>query len=113
VTLPSADIPYIVVYQRCCRNGTISNVFDPGNTGETFFAQIPPTTPFQNSNPTYDSLPPTYICVNSPLNYNHAATDLDGDVLRYSLCTPYLGGSNTILGAAPNPPAAPPYTNIT
>lgn len=110
VTFPSATTPYYIAYQRCCRNGTITNVLNPGNAGETFFAYVPPTTPFQNSSPTYNNLPPIYVCVNLPLSYDHSATDINGDELRYSLCTPYDGAS--FANPQPTTPSPPPYTNI-
>lgn len=111
LTFPSATTPYLIVYQRCCRNGTITNIVSPGTAGETFSAYVPPTTPFQNSSPTYNNLPPTYVCVNLPLSYDHAATDIDGDSLRYSICTPYTGASFS--NPQPTIPSGPPYTNIT
>ncbi|MBL0311003.1 MAG: PKD domain-containing protein [Bacteroidetes bacterium] len=110
LTLPSATTPYLIVHQRCCRNSTITNITNPGAVGETFSAYIPATTPLQNSSPTYNNLPPIYVCVNLPLSYDHSATDIDGDELRYSLCAPYTGAS--ALNPAPSTPSAPPYTNV-
>ena len=110
ITLPSANSGYTLVHERCCRNGSISNVFDPGNQGTVYSAYIPPTNTFHNSSPVFNNLPPLFICVNSPLVFNYSATDADGDVLTYSICTPFTGGSST--NPAPNPPAGPPFSNI-
>lgn len=111
ITLPSTTEGYTLVHERCCRNGTITNVFDPGNQGAVYSAYIPPTTPFQNTSPVFNNLPPLFICVNAPLVFDYSATDADGDVLTYSLCTPFNGGSTA--DPAPNPPLGPPYQNIT
>jgi gliding motility-associated-like protein len=110
ITLPSATEPFTLVHERCCRNGTISNVFNPGDQGAVYSATIPPTNPYQNSSPTFNSFPPLFICVNSPIQINNSATDIDGDVLTYSLCTPSNGGTST--DPAPNPPFGPPYNSI-
>jgi gliding motility-associated-like protein len=110
ITLPDANTGYTLIHERCCRNGTITNVFDPGNQGAVYSAYIPPTTPYQNTSPVFNSQPPLFICVNSPLVLNFSASDADGDQLIYSLCTPYSGGSSA--APAPNPPFGPPYSNI-
>ncbi|MCS6935436.1 MAG: PKD domain-containing protein [Chitinophagales bacterium] len=110
ITLPSATTGYTLIYERCCRNGTITNVFNPGDQGAVYAAYIPPTAQFQNSSPTFNSLPPLFICVNAPLVFNYSATDADGDILTYSLCTPSHGGS--VSDPAPNPPLGPPYNSI-
>jgi gliding motility-associated-like protein len=44
------------------------------------------------------------------LNFDHSATDPDGDVLEYEFCRPYHGGSSG--NPAPNPPSPPPFNNI-
>ena len=33
---------YTIVYQRCCRNNTITNVGNSGNWGSTYHITIPP-----------------------------------------------------------------------
>lgn len=111
ITLPSSTTPYTVTYQKCCRITSLVNANTSGNnTGETFFANIPPSNTYRNSSPSFVNFPPAYICLNSPLVYNYSAVDSDGDVLRYSLCTPYSGASSS--RPTPDPPAAPPYNNL-
>ncbi len=110
ITLPSGTAGYTLVHERCCRNGTITNVFDPGSEGAVYSAAIPPTNTYQNTSPVFNNLPPLFICLNSPLVFNYSATDADGDVLTYSLCTPYSGGNTT--NPAPDPPVGPPFNNI-
>jgi gliding motility-associated-like protein len=110
VTLPSANTGYTLIHERCCRNGSVNNIFNPGDQGAVYSAYIPPTNPFQNSSPTFNNLPPLFVCVNAPLVFDYSASDVDNDVLRYSLCTPSNGGTPT--APAPNPPAGPPYQDI-
>lgn len=110
-TLPASTTGYTVVYQRCCRNGTIQNIQNPGSTGASFFVQIPPTglVPF-NSSPDFDSFPPIAICVNEPMIVDQSVTDQDGDSLVYRFCASFAGGSQG--NPAPNPPTRPPYNPI-
>lgn len=110
ITLPSGTQGYTLVHERCCRNNSIDNLFNPGNEGAVYSAYIPPTNSYHNNSPVFNSLPPLFICVNSPLVFNYSATDADGDVLTYSLCTPYSGGDAN--SPAPNPPVGPPFNNV-
>lgn len=47
-----------------------------------------------NSNPSYDLVPPLFLCAGRQFSYDHSATDIDGDSLFYSFYTPY-DGENT------------------
>lgn len=105
--VPDQNREYMLVYERCCRNGSITNLNLPGTQGAAYTATIPTTNPFQNSNPTFNQFPPLFICVNTPLVFDHSATDLNGDSLSYSLCEPLNGASQAI--PAPSPPNFPPY----
>lgn len=110
-TLPPNATGYYFTYQRCCRNGSITNVPNPGDQGATYFTFIPDSsTALGNSSPVFKEFPPIAICVNEPLVVDQSATDADGDSLVYSLCASYNGGSTG--SPAPNPPASPPYALI-
>ena len=112
VTLPPTAAGYTLAYQRCCRNGIIQNIDNPGDVGTTIVAAIPGTTSFPaNSNPVWNQLPPIFVCANLPFTFAHAATDPDGDLLVYSLYTPFEGASAA--APQPNPPGGPPYTPVT
>ncbi|HZG01552.1 MAG TPA: PKD domain-containing protein [Chitinophagales bacterium] len=117
VTLPPLAGGYNLVYQRCCRNAGIVNIFDPENTGGTFFAHIPGPFAFENSDPEYNQFPPTVICNNYPFEFDHSAVDQDGDSLVYTLCAPFVGGGpgagTSYTSATPNPPSPPPYLSVT
>ncbi len=117
--LPYTGQPYHIVYQRCCRNNTISNITNPGNNGATFYMELTPLAQLVcNSSPVFDTFPPIVICRNDPINFNFSATDPDGDQLVYSFCAPYLGGGpdsnfpEDTYGVAPNPDAPPPYNQV-
>ena len=110
-TLPPIPGGYSISYQRCCRNAIIQNIQDPGDVGATYVATIPGSeSQPDNSSPFWNNLPPLYVCVNLPFEFNHSAFDADGDSLVYSLCTPFEGASST--APQPNPPSTPPYTQI-
>jgi len=102
---------YTLAYQRCCRNQTIVNIFDPVETGITFTTFISEQAmSVCNSSAVFNDWPPIAICINEPLVYSHAATDADGDSLVYRLCTPFAGG--TINDGQPAVPSAPPYDTV-
>jgi gliding motility-associated-like protein len=109
ITLPDASKGYNLMYCRCCRNGTINNISAPGSTGASYYARIPPTNTYHNSNPVYALFPPIYICQNAPLVFNHSATDADGDSLFYELCNS-MNGTPTSPGSPSISPVSPPST---
>ncbi len=109
--LPPISGGHQLVYQRCCRNGSIVNINDPGNVGSTYIAKIPDVSVFgYNSSPVFTNYPPIAVCEGMELVFDHSATDLDGDVLVYSFCTPYEGA--TASNPMPQPPSGPPFGTI-
>ncbi|MBL0139344.1 MAG: PKD domain-containing protein [Bacteroidetes bacterium] len=110
-SLPPIAGGYQIVYQRCCRNSTIVNLANVNSTGATYLATIPdPSVATVNSNPIFNSWPPTFICLGAPFTNDHSASDPDGDSLVYELCTPYNGADpNTPM---PQPPNPPPYDTV-
>ena len=125
VNLPPLTGGYYIVYQRCCRNGTILNLINPGGIGATYWEHIPgPEAVVINNSPRFTKRPPIYICNGIPIAFDHAATDPDGDSLVYSLCTPFNGldgccpvvsttafSPNTGSSQCFNPPSACPTVN--
>lgn len=113
VFLPESPFDYHLVYQRCCRNPTIVNLFLPENSGATFTTQIPGNTLTQeeSSSPRFIAFPPVALCNNAEFTFDHSAFDPDGDSLVYEFCTPFLGGTPD--APAPSPPLGPPFVNIT
>lgn len=110
VNLPPISGGYVISYQRCCRNQTISNIPNPGGWGSTYTVRIPPNDITCNSSPEFQINPPIVLCLNDTLNINSSALESDGDSLYYELCTPLHGGSQLI--PQPVPPTPPPYVNV-
>ncbi|MFN0274543.1 MAG: PKD domain-containing protein [Chitinophagales bacterium] len=106
-TLPSTTESYDFVYQRCCRNAGIVNIETPDAVGASYWAHVPAVaeTDCDNS-PYFNNYPPLAICVGTPIDFDHSATDPDGDSLAYKFVTPYVGGDAAIF-VIPCPPDAP------
>ena len=112
ISLPFREGGYTLAYQRCCRNQSILNIIDPLDTGATYPIEISETALLEcNSNAVFNEWPPIYICVNDPIDFDHSATDIDGDSLVYKLCTPFEGANPDF--PMPQPPNPPPYTEVT
>ena len=123
VSLPATSYGWDLVWQRCCRNPSISNLQNFGGTenpGATFVAHVPGTSvssdATQNSSPVFQELPPVAVCANFDFVWDHSAIDPDGDELVYSFCAPLdgggTGGGNGTNSPVPNPPATPPYQEV-
>ena len=102
---------YHFVYQRCCRNTTISNIVNPTEAGATYDILLTEAAMQKcNSSPVVNRWPPVYVCANQELNVNSAATDANNDSIAYKICTPLVGG--TLQRPQPIPPTAPPFQPI-
>ncbi len=110
---------YYIIWERCCRNYTITNIFsnDPAVSslaaGQTFYLEFPPVVkngqPFINSSPRL--FPPLndFACPRKPYYVDFAGIDDDGDSLVYSLVTPLSTHTNDAF-----PPLRPlPYPEVT
>lgn len=89
---------YYLVWERCCRNGVINNIINPGGAAQTFYLEFPAVTQngksFLNSSP--ELFPPVsdYACINELFYYEFGGKDPDGDSLVYDVVTPLNGNSN-------------------
>lgn len=110
IILPPISGGYDIAYQRCCRNPSTQNILNPNSQGSTYLTHIPgPSNQAVNSAPRFLNYPPTVLCANNAFNFDHSATDPDGDSLVYELCTPFAGAS----AQNPAPTAGPPpYSNV-
>lgn len=87
IILKRIAAPYFISYQRCCRNGTITNLLQGGSMGSNFHVFLTPESQnLNNSSPTFTNYPNTIICIGEPFAYNHSARDQDGDRLVYRFC---------------------------
>lgn len=101
---------YKIVYQRCCRNGSISNLFFPGETGSTYDVDIPGQALGCNSSPAFSDFPPSFLCAKSKFEFDFSAIDADGDSLVYSLTAPQQGASTS--DPMPAQASNPPYGSV-
>ena len=111
VTLAHSAVGYQIVYQRCCRNQTINNIIEPDMTGASYKIDLTSEALEEcNSSPVFNDYPPIFICVGRPIEFDHSATDANGDSLAYKLCTPLSGA--TFTNPQPQPPNFPPYDPV-
>lgn len=104
VTLPPRPGGYVLAYEQCCRNNGIVN----GPSGTAAYTTSIPDIALAtcNSSPDFLDWPPVFICADEEFVFDNSATDPDGDVLVYSLCTPY----EAIVPSTPYPFNTPPYS---
>lgn len=90
ISLPPSANGYHLYWGLCCRNGSVQNIVDPLNVTEMFHTYIPNNAVLlTNSSPTWTNFPPVFVCQGQDVDFDHSATDADGDSLVYSLYTPY------------------------
>ncbi|HRI00323.1 MAG TPA: PKD domain-containing protein [Saprospiraceae bacterium] len=111
VNLPLDERGFILSYQRCCRNVTLTNLKNPLEQGTTYVVHISYDDILScNSNPVFGRFAPIYICVNEQFSFDHSATDNNSDSLVYKLCNPYEGRT---LAEPQGIPSNPPYKEVT
>lgn len=111
VELPKIPGGYSLVYQRCCRNQLIRNIIGPLRTGISIITYISEEAlEGCNNSAIFNQWPPVAICIHQPIDFDHSASDADGDVLVYRLCTP-LHGADSLL-PRPQPPNKGPYPEV-
>lgn len=112
---------FFIVYQRCCRAVTLSNILQPDQVGATIMVELTPAAmSLHNSSPVFPPYPTVALCVHRPINIPLAATDSANDVLTYRFYAPFTGGGPATTapdlyecqGILPMPPCAPPYGTV-
>ncbi|AUD03802.1 gliding motility-associated C-terminal domain-containing protein [Spirosoma pollinicola] len=110
---------YYIVWERCCRNDNLTNVNSASadGVGMVFYMEFPAMTKngskFTNSAPDFQLPNGDYICINKPFTFDAAATDSDGDQLRYSLVTPLNGYTNRGVPTSVDQSSRASYPTIT
>jgi gliding motility-associated-like protein len=83
--LPPQPGGYQLYYNYCCRNNSLTNVVNPTNVGEGWYTYIPDNSQvITDDSPVWTNPPPVFVCQGNPINFDHGATDADGDSLHYS-----------------------------
>jgi hypothetical protein len=110
---------YYIVWERCCRNYSITNIYseNPASStraaGQTFYLEFPAVVkngqPFINSSPRLFPPLSDYACPRKPYYVDFAGVDDDGDSLAYFLVTPL----STHTTEAFPPLLSAPYPEIT
>ncbi len=117
-TLPWDGSKYQVAYQRCCRNGSITNIEKPLDAGAAYTIDLYPKAIMTcNNSPKFKKFPPLFLCIGKDINFDHGASDLDGDKIEYKFCTPKSAGGNlfdfSCKSAIPDPASClPPFEEI-
>jgi gliding motility-associated-like protein len=97
--LPPNTGGYHMFYQTCCRNASVVNVNNPLSSGSSYYTHIPNNnTLLTNSSPQWKNFPPVFICQGNMLNFDHGATDKDGDSLVYAFYNPFEDNTPTFPG---------------
>ena len=100
-----------MVYQRCCRNQLIRNIPNPLSVGASYSVHIGEDALREcNNSARFKQWPPVAICVHKPIDFDHGATDPDGDSLAYRLCIPISGATQD--EPMPQPPVPSTYQPI-
>lgn len=120
ITLPPTVGGYDIGWARCCRNNIVTNIGI--EQGITVLAHVPGSDEATgcNSMPQFNQRPPIFLCVGQQFNFDHSATDADGDSLVYTISNPYgslnafgQGATVNLPVVAPfNPMGPPPYQNV-
>lgn len=111
VTLPYDSSGYHIAYQRCCRDNSIANLSNSGQTGMTLSVFISNEAQLTcNNSPIFSAPSKMLICANVPLSLDFGATDADGDSLVYSLCSPFIGA--TPFNPMPTITSPPPFSTV-
>lgn len=85
LTLPNGCSDWILSYDLCCRNSSISNLTNPDTEDIYVQTRLNNSLTSCNSSPQFASVPQLFGCVGNTINFQQLASDPDGDQLVYSL----------------------------
>jgi hypothetical protein len=111
---------YYIVWQRCCRNYNITNIFSQNPqlstqyAGQTFYLFFPPLQKnglqFINSTPELFPALSDYACVGREFVADFSGRDVDGDSLAFSFVKPLSTNTGDALPASLHPKPYPAVT---
>lgn len=116
VSLPPSANGYLISSQVNFRIAGIHNFSSYIQVGATYTADIPGSLPAlpeapKNNAAHFTGSDLVTVCQDNSFTYSFAATDADGDELRYSFCNAYAGG-NGGSGSTSGPATPPPYVSV-
>lgn len=94
ISIPVAD-QWHIYFKNCCRNASITNVFQPSNVGMTLESYLDNTQSPVNNSAVFNGIPIIVLLVNQTYQISNAATDADGDSLSFSFETPLSDSANS------------------
>jgi gliding motility-associated-like protein len=116
VTLPQSPDGYIVAGQVNFRISGIANLTNGySQVGATYTTEIPGGTDnIKNYSANFTGSDLVVVCANNPFTYSFAASDFDGDDIRYHFCEAYKSSTGPVGGGGnmASPPGPPPYQPV-
>lgn len=120
VDLPTNAEGYMITAQVNFRIYSLTNLeAGYGNVGATYTAEIPGTAQLNeapaNNSAQFTGSDLVVVCAGNDMKYSFAATDPDGDQLRYSFCNAWQTTSNGGSGGGGGSnvyPQPPPYVSV-
>ena len=111
ITIPDYTAGYYLQTQLYARNNSITNIQSPGDTGMSFYAEMPDPAIGVYNSPEFGPYPAdAYLCVGFTKYFDFGVTDPDGDSLSYELVNP-LGCATA--ASTTNGTYSKPYPPIT
>ena len=87
INLPFNNNGFLIAHERCCRNGNINNLLQPGDQGHALYSYIP--SPINNnSSPQFTTNAIPALCIGDTVSIINNAFDPDGDILQYEFIAP-------------------------
>ncbi|WEK35255.1 MAG: gliding motility-associated C-terminal domain-containing protein [Candidatus Pseudobacter hemicellulosilyticus] len=116
ITLPASAEGYLLTCMVNYRINGISNLISEySNIGATYTGEIPGTAQLAgapaNNSAKFTGSDLVVVCANNTLLYSFAATDPDGDQLRYSFSDAWQSSGNLGNGGTGSP-GPPPYQSV-
>ena len=117
VAVPPSQNGFTVAAQINYRIAGISNLVNGyGQIGATYTADIPGmglvASAIQNTSAKFTGSDLVIVCANNNFSYSFAATDDDGDQLRYAFCDAYIANGGGGRGSESAPSSKPPYPPV-